>query len=196
MLASDDTEILEEPQYFAYDDEKSQLVTFRRVREEEKSYNADRRKHSSPTLFQISTSEMGLRGYSTGYAAQNFSEEGNFFEDSSKKLIFNQLNEASDGFEDKPNTVKSDLPLILCVDDEPMNIYVIKEMLKERNLDSISATSGREAIDIIQERIENFLLGQDSIFKIILLDYSMPEMDGPAVAREIVKMFSIDSLRC
>ena len=51
--------------------------------------------------------------------------------------------------------------MILVVDDEPMNIYVVKEMLKEKNLESIAATSGIEALEIIEERIANFLLGQD-----------------------------------
>jgi CheY-like chemotaxis protein len=75
-----------------------------------------------------------------------------------------------------------------------MNIYVVNEMLKTKNFKSVSATGGAEALDILEERIENFLLGQDEMFKLILLDYSMPEMDGPAVARKIVKMFSNEAL--
>ena len=59
-------------------------------------------------------------------------------------------------------------------------------MLKEKKIESIAATSGIEAIGIIENRIADTLFGQGKMFKIILLDYSMPEMDGPAVARKIV----------
>ena len=88
-----------------------------------------------------------------------------------------------------------DSPLILVVDDEPMNIYVVKEMLRGKNIESIAETSGVQALNIIEDRIENFLLGRQKMFKLILLDYSMPEMDGPAVAREIVNMFSNEVLQ-
>jgi len=33
------------------------------------------------------------------------------------------------------------------------------------------------------------------MFKIVILDYEMPEMDGPAVARKIVNMFSGEVLQ-
>ena len=62
-------------------------------------------------------------------------------------------------------------------------------MLKEKKIESIAATSGIKAIKIIENRIADTLFGREKMFKIILLDYSMPEMDGPTVAREIVKMF-------
>ena len=75
-----------------------------------------------------------------------------------------------------------------------MNIFVIKEMLKVKGLDCESATSGDEALSKIQERIENVILGQGQLFKLILLDYSMPEMDGPAVATGIVKMYRNSTL--
>ena len=41
-----------------------------------------------------------------------------------------------------------------------MNIYVVKEMLKEKNIESIAETSGIQALNVIEERIENFLLGR------------------------------------
>jgi CheY-like chemotaxis protein len=46
------------------------------------------------------------------------------------------------------------LPKILVVDDEPMNIEVVKAMLlsKERNIDL--ALDGKSALNLIEERLE------------------------------------------
>ena len=42
---------------------------------------------------------------------------------------------------------------------------------------------------MLQTRIENIYRGEAQMYQIILLDYSMPEMDGPQVATEIRKIF-------
>ena len=63
-------------------------------------------------------------------------------------------------------------------------------MLKVKALTCVSATSGSQALNFIQERIEDVFQGKGKMFRLILLDYSMPEMDGPTVATEIVKMFT------
>ena len=75
-----------------------------------------------------------------------------------------------------------------------MNIFVVEEMLKVKSTACETALRGRIALDIITERIESVALGQGQMFKLILLDYSMPEMDGPTVATEIVKMFNNNPL--
>ena len=68
-------------------------------------------------------------------------------------------------------------------------------MLKVKQIKSIAATSGIEAIKILENQISNTLFRREKMFKIVILDYEMPEMDGPAVARKIVKMFSGDVLQ-
>ena len=74
-------------------------------------------------------------------------------------------------------------PKILVVDDDAMNIKVISSMLNDIGYESDSAMDGQEALSKIIERASNFKeAGGPPMYKIILLDYSMPEMDGPTVA--------------
>ncbi len=57
---------------------------------------------------------------------------------------------------------------ILVVDDDPMNLNVIKGLLKATKVFVVTATSGEEAIDKIK----------DTNFHVVLLDHMMPGMDG------------------
>ncbi len=66
-------------------------------------------------------------------------------------------------------------PRILVVDDVPMNVALLKAMLAPRGYETIPATSGIEALDLIH---------QDNI-DLVLLDIIMPEMDGFEVCRRI-----------
>ena len=75
-----------------------------------------------------------------------------------------------------------------------MNIEVISALLEERKVKSDSALNGKEAIKMIQSRIEKVYFGQASMYGVILLDYSMPEMDGPQVALEIRRIFNASIL--
>ena len=59
-------------------------------------------------------------------------------------------------------------PTILVVDDEPLNIDLLTQELDILGVDTISASNGREAIDIIGERRCD----------LILLDIMMPGMSG------------------
>ena len=78
---------------------------------------------------------------------------------------------------------------MLIVDDDLMNIEVHSAMLEHRHIKSDSALNGSLAIKKIQERIELVYRGEASMYMIVLIDYSMPEMDGPQVAIAIHKLF-------
>ena len=54
-----------------------------------------------------------------------------------------------------------------------------------KQLKSDTALSGSIALELIKERLEKVLQGQASMYKFILMDYSMPEMDGPQTAEKI-----------
>ena len=69
-----------------------------------------------------------------------------------------------------------------------MNIEVLKLMLKELEFEVDIAMGGQFALQMIQERLEMVLEGSQEMYKIILLDYSMPGMDGPQVAIETRKL--------
>ena len=79
-------------------------------------------------------------------------------------------------------TTRAKLPQILIVDDEILNIEVIGLLLLGKKIVTDSALSGKEALEKIKERAKFVKDGTGEMFKIILLDYCMPEIDGPETA--------------
>ena len=65
---------------------------------------------------------------------------------------------------------------VLVVDDDARNIFALTSVLENHEVEVISATNGRQAIDIIQST-------QD--ISMVLMDIMMPEMDGYETMREI-----------
>jgi CheY-like chemotaxis protein len=59
-------------------------------------------------------------------------------------------------------------PLILVVDDQPINIKLLERKLQRENLDVLTATNGKECLDAVGRATPD----------LILLDVMMPEMDG------------------
>ncbi len=57
---------------------------------------------------------------------------------------------------------------ILVVDDTPMNLNVIKSLLKATKVQVTTATSGKECLELLEKEA----------FHVVLLDHMMPEMDG------------------
>jgi CheY-like chemotaxis protein len=68
---------------------------------------------------------------------------------------------------DASETAASEVRLLV-VDDTPMNLMVVKKLLKDSNAAVDTAASGREAL---QKTLDNE-------YNIILMDHQMPEMDG------------------
>ena len=64
---------------------------------------------------------------------------------------------------------------ILVVDDNYMNLAVIKSLLKRTRLQVDTATGGEECLDMIQSEY----------YHVILMDYMMPEMDGLETLQQI-----------
>jgi CheY-like chemotaxis protein len=65
--------------------------------------------------------------------------------------------------------------VLLCVDDEPLGLEVRKVVLQRQGYDVLTATSGREALKMFAE----------NPVTAVILDYSMPEMNGGQVAAEL-----------
>jgi len=80
---------------------------------------------------------------------------------------------------------------ILIVDDEMLNIEVITMLLQNKNIPSSYALSGLDALRKIEERADLIQQSKSSgdkkhsMFKLILLDYCMPKMDGLETAQKI-----------
>ena len=62
-------------------------------------------------------------------------------------------------------------------------------MLQEKGYPCDTANSGLEALVQIKQRFGLHQKGKALMYKLILLDYSMPDMDGPEVARQARKFF-------
>ena len=69
---------------------------------------------------------------------------------------------------------------ILIVDDNASNCRLLQDIFRQMDVDSMTATSGQEALRII-----NSFRRQGRNFDLIITDYQMPGMDGIALVREI-----------
>ena len=65
---------------------------------------------------------------------------------------------------------------ILIVDDDARNIFALTSVLENQEMEVISATNGRQAIDTLQATPD---------VDMVLMDIMMPEMDGYETMREI-----------
>jgi CheY-like chemotaxis protein len=67
---------------------------------------------------------------------------------------------------------------VLVVDDDARNIFALTSVLENHDVEVVSATNGRQAIDIINATPD---------LSMVLMDIMMPEMDGYETMREIRK---------
>jgi len=65
---------------------------------------------------------------------------------------------------------------VLVVDDDARNIFALTTLLENYEMDVISATNGRQAIEIVESTPD---------LSVVLMDIMMPEMDGYQTMREI-----------
>ncbi len=65
---------------------------------------------------------------------------------------------------------------VLVVDDDARNIFALTSLLENHEMDVLSATNGRQAIELIERTPE---------LSMVLMDIMMPDMDGYATMREI-----------
>ncbi len=68
-------------------------------------------------------------------------------------------------------------PLVLVVDDQPININLLERKLQRENMDVITAANGRECLEAITRVTPD----------LILLDVMMPEMDGIETCERLKK---------
>lgn len=67
---------------------------------------------------------------------------------------------------------------VLCIDDEPSNLMVRKLLLESAGYFVLTASSGKEGLDIFASQKVDA----------VVVDYSMPDMDGSVVAAQIKKI--------
>jgi CheY-like chemotaxis protein len=67
---------------------------------------------------------------------------------------------------------------VLVVDDDARNIFALTTVLEDHDMEVLSATNGRQAIEIIESTPD---------LSVVLMDIMMPEMDGYETMKEIRK---------
>ena len=72
---------------------------------------------------------------------------------------------------------------ILVVDDSPLNRKMLSKLLKSKGYDVEEAADGQIAVDKIKQEAD---AGRS--YDVILMDFVMPVMDGPAATRAIRAM--------
>jgi CheY-like chemotaxis protein len=77
-----------------------------------------------------------------------------------KQKMLERLNSSDDDLIDRT---------VLLVDDDARNIFALSSVLERRGMRVLTATTGREAIEIVEKTPE---------LAIVLMDIMMPEMDG------------------
>jgi CheY-like chemotaxis protein len=68
--------------------------------------------------------------------------------------------------------------MILCVDDEQTGLMVRKELLQRQGYKVLTALNGKEGIELFAT----------NPVKAVVLDYSMPDMNGDQVAAEMKRI--------
>jgi CheY-like chemotaxis protein len=74
-----------------------------------------------------------------------------------------------------PNDVLRDRK-VLVVDDDARNIFALTTVLENQDMEVVSATNGRQAIELIQNLPD---------LSVVLMDIMMPEMDGYETMKRI-----------
>jgi DNA-binding response OmpR family regulator len=64
-------------------------------------------------------------------------------------------------------------PVILVVDDEPLNLAIINEILHDNGFEAVCAENGMIAVELLEK--------SHTTYSAVLLDRMMPRMDGMAV---------------
>jgi CheY-like chemotaxis protein len=67
---------------------------------------------------------------------------------------------------------------VLVVDDDARNIFALTTVLENQTMDVVTATNGRQAIELLENTPD---------LSVVLMDIMMPEMDGYETMREIRK---------
>jgi two-component system, sensor histidine kinase len=74
---------------------------------------------------------------------------------------------------------------ILVVDDSRLNRKMLLKCLRADGHTCFEAEDGLEAIEMVKERINHATRGYGKLFDAVLMDFIMPNMDGPTATKEI-----------
>ena len=93
-----------------------------------------------------------------------------------KRKMLDQLHNSSDVLKKRK---------VLVVDDDARNIFALTTVLENQEMEVISATNGRQAIEMLKAQPD---------VTVVLMDIMMPEMDGYETMREIRRLPEFSAL--
>jgi len=81
-------------------------------------------------------------------------------------------------------------PMVLYADDDAFNLFTMESLMKGYGLQIAKANHGKEAIDVVKNRILHRCSKGCQTFKLIFMDLSMPVMDGFEATLELKKLMA------
>ncbi|WP_133054850.1 response regulator, partial [Niastella populi] len=121
------------------------------------------------TLFQHEAERIGINKFL--YKPVKLHELNNILSALFNKAITNECKEAIPAIEAFARVTK-----VLVVEDEPVNLLLITEVLRKMGIEVVTAGNGKEAVDQIQKHYPS----------LIFMDVNMPIMDG-FMATELIR---------
>ena len=88
------------------------------------------------------------------------------------------------------NQNQEDTPEILIVDDCLFNVAALKSLIMMFDYECDNCSDGQEALEAVKDRMER----NQPLYKLIMMDLSMPIMDGPTATREIRKIHEVNGV--
>ena len=87
-------------------------------------------------------------------------------------------------------SMRSDKPLVLCVDDDIFNLEMLEGLLAEFDVSVLKAQGGRQAIEMVKAELQQRRRKID----LVLMDCHMPEMDGWETSQKIKEMTQLNEV--
>ena len=78
---------------------------------------------------------------------------------------------------------KAKRPVVLCVDDDILNLEIFEDLISDLGAKPVRATSGKEAIDVLRS-----MIASGEVIDLVLIDCLMPGMDGWTACAEMKKI--------
>lgn len=85
---------------------------------------------------------------------------------------------------DAPSSDVADRPVVLAVDDDPLNLKILEDILTAKYFNIVTVTSGKEALSLLKTRE----------WDLIIADVMMPHMSGYELTRAIRERYSSSEL--
>ena len=96
--------------------------------------------------------------------------------------------------EDITIEVRSDKNVALVIDDEIMNAFIMRQQVEALGLGCDSTINSTLALILVKERVDKAILGKALPYTLLLIDYSMPNIDGIELVKAARQIYAQNGL--